>query len=381
VFGKTINLFKFLEFEVRVDLSWIIIAVLAVWTLAAGFFPAFYPDLSAATYWSMGLLGALGLFLSVIFHELSHSLVARRYGMPMRGITLFIFGGVAEMEDEPPTAKSEFLMAIAGPLASVALGVLFWFLQRAIPAGGLLEPVGGIFFYLSYINLLLAAFNLLPAFPLDGGRVLRSILWAWKGRLRWSTRIASTIGGIFGILLMVLGAVHVLYGQFIGGIWFFLIGMFLRNASRVSYRQLLLRRALQGEQVRRFMIAEPVTVPPTIAVEDLVEHFVYRYHFKMYPVVEDGRLIGCVTIDGVKDVPRAEWTSRPVRSLMKMCSPENSIGPDEDAMKALATMNRLGRTTLMVVEGDRLLGIIALKDLLKLLSLKLDLEGQDRLEA
>jgi Zn-dependent protease len=195
MFGKRITLFKLFGFEVRVDLSWLIIAFLIVWSLAQGFFPYQHKGLSSTTYLWMGIVGALGLFASIVFHELWHSLIARRVGLHMKGITLFVFGGVAEMDEEPPNAKAEFLMAIAGPLSSIVLGFIFYVFYSTFK--GLPVPVEGVVRYLALINWILAGFNLLPAYPLDGGRVLRSALWFWKGDLRWATRIASQSGSAY----------------------------------------------------------------------------------------------------------------------------------------------------------------------------------------
>lgn len=375
MFGKRVTLFKLFGFEIRIDFSWLIIALLISWTLARNLFPQFYENFAASTYWIMGISGALGLFASVIFHELSHSLVARKFGIPMKGITLFIFGGVAEMSEEPPSPKAEFFMAVAGPLSSIALGfglLLIWFLGGSI---GLSRPLLGVLVYLGMINLILAGFNLLPAFPLDGGRVLRSVLWGMKDNIRWATRIASSIGSAFGIALIMWGALSILMGNFIGGIWWVFIGIFMRSASQMSYQQLVTRRSLEGEKVRRFMVPDPVSVSPTLSVKDLVEDYFYQYHFKMFPVVEDDSLIGCVNVNQVKEIPKEEWQRRRVRDLAKSCTQENTIGPDEDAMKALSIMNSTKASRLMVVEGDKLLGVISLKDMLEFLSLKVDLEG------
>jgi Zn-dependent protease/CBS domain-containing protein len=373
MFGKSISLFKLFGFEVKIDISWLVIALLITWTLAKGSFPHYYQGFQNSTYWIMGILGALGLFIAIIFHELSHSLVARKFGLPMKGITLFIFGGVAEMTEEPPSPKAEFFMAIAGPISSIILGLgLFGvrFLGKGI---GWSKPVLGVISYLALINIILAGFNLLPAFPLDGGRVLRSVLWGMKNNLQWATRIASSIGSAFGIALILFGALSVFMGNLIGGIWWVLIGMFMRGASQMSYQQLIVRRSLEGEKVRRFMVPDPVTVAPIVTVEDLVEDYVYKYHFKMFPVVEGGKLLGCVTLNQIKEIPREERHTHTIRDLAKSCTKENTIGPDEDAMKALALMNRTKSSRLMVVERDRLLGVIALKDMLEFLSLKVDL--------
>lgn len=375
MFGKPINLFKLLGFQVRIDLSWIIIAVLIAWSLSTGLFPFQFEGLSTQTYWIMGIVGAIGLFLSIIAHEFSHSLVARRYGMPMKGITLFIFGGMAEMSEEPPSPKAEFMMAAVGPLSSIVIAGIFYLVYSAGLAGGVPEPINGVVQYLAFINVLLAAFNTIPAFPLDGGRVLRSILWGIKGNLRWATRVSSLIGSGFGILLIILGVLNFFGGNFIGGMWWFLIGMFLHNAARMSYQQLLTRRALEGESVRRFMKTDPVTVTPDMTLEELVEDYVYVFHHKMYPVVSDSdRVEGCVTTRQIKEVPREEWSQKRVKDIEVACSEENTISPDADAITALSMMNRNAVSRLIVKEGDRLAGVVSLKDMLKFLSLRVELD-------
>ena len=376
MFGKKIKLFKVFGFEVGIDWSWIILAILVAWSLSAGLFPFRYKDLSTQTYWIMGIVGALGLFVSIVFHEMCHSLVARKYGMPMKGITLFIFGGVAEMGEEPPSPKAELMMAAAGPISSLAIGLVFYGIYFLGRQNGWSEPINGVVQYLAFINGLLAFFNLVPAFPLDGGRMLRSILWGLKKNLRWATRVSSKIGAGFGILLIVLGAFQFLRGNFLGGMWWFFIGMFVRGAAKMSYQQLVLRKALEGETVQRFMKTDPVTVTPSLSVAEFTEDYIYKYHYKMFPVVEDtDRLIGCATTKQVKEVPREEWGQRNVGEIAVQCSSENTIGPRADAIKALSTMSRTGASRLMVTDGNRLVGIIALKDLLKFLALRIELEG------
>jgi Zn-dependent protease/CBS domain-containing protein len=374
MFGRPITLFKMLGFSVRVDVSWILIAILVTWSLAAGFFPMKFPGLGSVTYWIMGAAGMVGLFMSIIFHELCHSLVARQYGLPMKGITLFLFGGVAEMTDEPPSAKAEFLMAIAGPASSVLVAIVCYIAYQAGKHLGWGVPVNATLGYLSFINLILVAFNLLPGFPLDGGRVLRSILWYFKDNIRWATRVAAGIGSGFGILLIVLGVFTFISGAIIQGMWYFLIGLFLKNAANASYQQIVVREALGSEPVSRFMKRDVITVSPDATIEDLVDHYIYRYHFKLYPIVTDGHLAGCVSIPLIKNIPRTEWTSRRVRDIAGQCGDVNVIRPDDTAMSALAKMNQFQVTRLLVIDGDRLVGIITLKDMLSFLSMKTELE-------
>jgi Zn-dependent protease/predicted transcriptional regulator len=373
MFGRGIKLFSLFGFTIRIDFSWLILAILVAWSLAKGLFPYYYKGLAPSTYWWMGVAGALGLFVSIVFHEFWHSIIARKYGLPISGITLFIFGGVSEMTDEPREAKTEFLMAIAGPLSSFFLGLVFYLIVLA-QGGAWALPVRGVLIYLASINVLLGIFNLLPAFPLDGGRVLRSILWKIKGNLRWATRIASKIGGGFALGMIFIGVLSFLSGNLIGGIWWFLIGMFLRNASQMSYRQVLIRRALEGEHVDRFMKPEIVTVSPSTSLEDLLNNYVYKHHFKMYPVVENGRLIGVISLSQLKEIPRDEWGRRTVGEIAERCTDGNTIDPGADAVKALERMGQSKKSRLMVVDRGNLVGILALKDMLDFLSIKLDFE-------
>jgi Zn-dependent protease/CBS domain-containing protein len=364
-----------LGFEVKVELSWLILAGLIIWSLASNTFPADVEGLSRGAYLWMGVVGALGLFASIVFHELCHSLVARRFGLPIRGITLFIFGGVAEMEDEPPSPRSEFLMALAGPVSSAVLALGFYLLAQL--GGAVQWPVApvAVLGYLATINVSLAAFNIIPAFPLDGGRVLRSILWGWKEDIRWATRLASRIGTGFGYVLLGLGVLSLFMGRFGNGLWLFVIGMFLQNASRSAYQQIFVREALQGEPVSRFMKTNPVTVPPNITIRELVDEYVYRHHYKMFPVMQGAELVGCVSTRAISGVPREEWDRRTVSTLIQSCSIDNTVAPEADAMEALSKMNRTRNGRMMVITGEQLVGVITLKDLLDFLSLKVDLEG------
>jgi Zn-dependent protease/predicted transcriptional regulator len=370
-----VSLFRLFGFEVRLDLSWLLLGLLITWSLAEGLFPWSYPGLPTSTYWLMGVTGAVGVFFSIVFHELSHSLVARRYGLPIQSITLFIFGGVAEMHHEATEPKTEFLMAVAGPIASIVLGSISLGLFMLTRKLGWPMALEGIFYHLGFFNLIVAVFNLIPAFPLDGGRMLRAGLWAWLQNLKRATRIASLIGSGFAFVLVALGIMAFISGNFIGGMWWVLIGMFLHSAARGSYQQILIRDAIQGQPIRKFMHSPPVTVTQDISLEKLVEEMVYKYHFKFYPVIDaQGELIGCISLDDVKTVSRERWPDTRVTEIMQRCSDENTVSTDSDAGEILDRLLQPGHGRLMVVENGELVGILALKDLRDYLSLRLELD-------
>ncbi|MEX1109886.1 MAG: site-2 protease family protein [Dongiaceae bacterium] len=375
MFARTMDLFEIFGFQVRVDITWLFLAALITWSLATGYFPQIEPGLAARTYWWMGIAGMIGLFLSIVFHELSHSLVARRFGLPIRGITLFLFGGVAEMEQEPVSPKAEFLMAIAGPISSFLLAGTFYLLAAA--AGDALpHPVVDVLGYLALLNFILAAFNLLPAFPLDGGRMLRAVLWHRKGSSRDATRIAARIGSHFGVALIVLGILNAIGGNLVGGFWLGLIGLFLRSSALAHMQESALRHSLEGERVERYMTAPPVTVPPTLTLRELVDRYIYRERHEAYPVSDSsGRPLGIVSVHDVRAQPREEWGRITVGQVMTESGPGNTIDADADAVRALSTMQKNGHGRLLVTRGSQLVGIVALKDLLRLLSLRMDLEG------
>jgi len=289
-----------------------------------------------------------------------------------------VFGGVAQMDEESRSPRAELYMAAAGPMTSALIGFLFWGVVLAGQQAGWPASVTGVLGYMRTINFILAIFNLVPAFPLDGGRILRALLWKWLKDVRRATRIASSIGSIFGIALIVFGIFSLFRGNFIGGIWWVLIGLFLRSASQGSYRKLLATETLRGEPVKRFMSTEVVTVGPQSTVQELVQDYVYRHHHKMFPVVRDGTLEGCVTTREIREVPREEWDRKTVREIAADCTADNTVSSRADTTEALAKMNRTGLSRLMVVDEGKLEGVIALKDIMRFLSLKLDLEYGER---
>ena len=374
MFRSRLTLFRIAGIAIRIDPSWVILAVLVTWSLAASLFPAQYPGQPRATYWTMGAIGALGLFASILFHEISHALVARRRGVRMNGITLFIFGGVAEMESEPEDARTELLTALAGPAATLALMIALWPLAALARAQQWPLLAQSTLWYLAIVNTVLLIFNLIPAFPLDGGRVLRAVLWSRKGDVRQATKTASSVGSAFGLLLIVLGVFRVVTGDFIGGMWSFLIGMFVRTAAATAYQQTLLRESLRGSTVRQFMKTDVVTVPREIPVRELVDEYVYKHHYRMFPVLANGKLSGCVSTRDVAKLPRDQWDDQTVGAIASPCTPEATITADTEAVDALARMHRTAQSRLLVMEGDQLVGILTLKDLLRFLALKIELE-------
>ncbi len=275
------------------------------------YFPGATHELAPGEYWVMGLVTALAFFACILLHELGHAIVARSRGMPIRGITLFLFGGVAEIGEEPLSARTEFLMAIAGPIVSVILAIAFWLLAVVGYNGGWPHPVVIVLGYLAAINGLVLAFNLIPAFPLDGGRVLRSILWGATGNVRRATYWASLAGQTFAWLLIAWGIMQFFTGNWLGGIWIGLIGLFLNSAAQSGYQQVLVRQALQGEPVRRFMNPDPIVVPASLDLLHWVEDFVYRYHRKTFPVVSNGHLEGCVETQVLSQIPAGSGSGIP----------------------------------------------------------------------
>jgi Zn-dependent protease/predicted transcriptional regulator len=368
------TLLRLFGFEIRFDLTWLILFALVIWTLSAGYFPEAYGHLSRGTYLWMAVIGAIGLIASIVIHELSHSLVARRFGMRISGITLFAFGGAAELEDEPPTAWSEFLMAAAGPAMSLVLALVFWLIAGAL-AGTAPTPFVAVVRYLAGINVILALFNCVPAFPLDGGRMLRAALWGWRGDVRWATRIASNLGGAFGIGLIVLGVVTALGGNLVGGMWYALIGLFVRAAAASAYQQLVTREVLGHISLASLMTRDPVTAPPETSIADLVDHYFLARNLKLVPVVANSAVVGVVDVRAAKAVPRQEWESRRIADIMTPLSPESTIQLGAGAAEALAQMQRTAQTRLLVMDGTRLAGILSLSDILRMIGLRLDLDA------
>lgn len=375
---KSREVFRAFGFPVSVHPSWLLVLGLLTWSLATGWFPLRWPRLSTTTYWAMGAVGALALFACIVLHELAHALVARRRGMPIGGITLFLFGGVAQLGEEPPTAASEFLVAVAGPIASALIGLAAWLAVALGRSAGWPAAVVGVLDYVAVVNFVLIAFNAVPAFPLDGGRVLRSVLWRVRGDIRWATRVASAIGSAFGALLVVLGILSVFAGSLLGGVWLALIGLFVRAAAQGGYRQVVVREMLEGEPVARFMDTRVTAVSPFLSIRDLVEGHTYRERANVHPVAENGRLLGTITSTAVKSVPRERWHDVLVRDLVEPPSPDGQIPDDADALEAFRRMSGSGQRRLVVVGARGVVGMLRLEDLLEFVKIRTELEGEPR---
>ena len=390
--GSGLRLGRIAGIEIHADWSLLIIFLLIASSLALGLFPAWHPDWSSGLIWATAVSAAVALFASVLAHELSHALVGRALGIAIRRITLFVFGGIAQMEQEPPNWRAELWMAIVGPVTSAVLGALALF-AAGVSSGPteteLVDPaqlfaslgVGGtLLLWLGQVNLLLAAFNLVPAFPLDGGRVLRALMWAASGDLRRATRWASGAGQAFAWFLMAAGGammlgarVPFLGGGLVGGLWVAFIGWFLNNAAALSYRQLVIREALRDVPVSRLMLTQLATVPPDLSVSALVDRYLLRSDQRALPVVADGRLEGMVCLREVRKLDRAAWDKTAVRDIMISADKLTFASPNEDAGEILSRLASKDLNQLPVLENGRVRGLVRREDILKWLALYADL--------
>lgn len=375
MFGPSIKLFSIFGFEVKLDFSWVFIATLVVWSLATGYFPKELTGFSTDIYWAMALVGAFGLFFSIVFHELAHSLVARLFGLKIKGITLFIFGGMAEMADEPKTPITEFMMAIAGPLASFVLAGVFYLIGLTGGAVGFGQPMVTVFTYLAYINTILAVFNLIPAFPMDGGRILRSILWHYTGEKTRATHIAARGGRFFGIGLIGFGIISALTGNFISGFWMVFIGIFIQRAAASEDFLSDVHVIFGHQRVSEIMVVDPVWLDENTKISELVDGYFHKFYHDTFPVTSGRMLVGCVTLKAVNKVSRSQWSITPVSEIMVQRNDTNTISPDIAVTEALALMGRTNNGRMMVVQGEQLVGIVTLKDILSILNIKSQLRS------
>lgn len=358
-----------LGIPIRVHASWFLIFLLVTWTLATGYLPEELPGLSPTRYWAMGAVAALLLFLSVLLHELGHSYVALRYCIPIERITLFIFGGVAHMRKEAPTPRAEFLIAVAGPIVSFVLGMACFglaALAESIQSPTDIQGVVMLGALLGMVNLQLGLFNLIPGFPLDGGRVLRAGLWAWGKDFYRATKQAAVVGLGFGLLLGVLGFA-VLVGALMGeldssmasnGSWVVFIGMFLFAAALASRRQAAFRHTLAMVRVRDLMVRTVASIPAQCSLDEAVTQYFQPYGYGSFPVVDGGQLAGLITVAEIQTVPSAMWAWRQVGQVMRPLSPSLIVGPDVSVIQAMECMAQDGWDQLVVMQDGQIVGLV-----------------------
>lgn len=355
---------------IAVHPSWLVIFALFAWSLARGYFPIEYPGWDAATYWAVGAVTALLAFGSVLVHELGHSRVALRNGLPIRGITLFVFGGVAQIGREAATPGAEFRIAIAGPLTSFALAGLF---AGARVLAGEVDVVAAPAFWLARINATVALFNLLPGFPLDGGRVLRAIVWQKTGSFERATRAAALTGRVVANGFILLGILGVLRGNVMGGVWIALIGWFLENAARQTGAQVGAAALLRGVTIGQAMTRECPRVPGDMSLERLVHDEVLAAGRRCFFVVDADRLRGVLTLGDVKAIPRERWSVTPVEQAMTPLAKLASVTPRDDLLVALRTMDETGVGQLPVVEDGKLVGAVGREQVLRYIAARAEL--------
>jgi len=348
---------KIAGIDIYIHVSWIIILVLLTVSLAIGWFPQLYPGQSTVTYWIVSLIAALLLFVSVLLHELAHSLVARRRGLPVKNITLFIFGGVSNIEQEPRDPGIEFQVAVVGPLTSILIGVLCFLLQ--LPLRGTNSPLEEILFYLAVTNLLLGVFNLIPAFPLDGGRVLRSIIWKISGSMRQATRAASITGQIIAYLFILLGIWLFFTVSILDGIWLGFIGWFLLSSAQSANSQVMLASVFNSVTVGEVMNPKPTTVPANISLQQLVDAYFLPGALRYALVMQADQLVGLITLSDIRHIPREQWGQVPVSYVMIPLERLHVVSPQQTLSDVLPLMAGRDVNQLPVVQNGAPVGIVS----------------------
>ena len=366
-----VQIARVIGIPIYLHFSWLIIFGLIAWTLSTGYFPAQSPDLPASSYWAKGLVASLLFFVSILLHELGHAVVALRQGLRTRSITLFVFGGVAELEKDPRDGRAELWIAAAGPAASLALAGLFYMLAGLSFLG---PSAAAVAKYLALINLMLALFNLVPAFPMDGGRLLRGALWGPLGKAR-ATRIASGAGTLFAFVLIFAGVFSLLRGDSFGGLWYILIGWFIKDASLSSYQQVRVDEALRGVTVREAMVETVATIPGSGSVAEAAREYFMRTGFGSYPVTRGETVVGLLCLKDVMRLSAEEREATSVQGAMRPLTEALVTDPDVPLPDALARMARAGTARLLVMHGERLVGLLTMHGVIRRLRVREELAG------
>jgi len=370
MFGSSIKLFKVFGIEIRLDYSWFIIFALFAYFFGFIYFPSVLPGLNKGLLALITVITVIFVFISVLIHEMSHSLVARRKGTSVEKITLFLFGGMAQIEKEPETPYSELIMAIAGPAASFVVAAIFgviWFFTKNIAL--VREPVG----YLAIVNIILGVFNILPGYPLDGGRVLRAIIWKTTGNLERATFIASTVGRVIGFVLIAAGIFFIFMGNFLNGIWLAFMGWFIQSSAQMGYRQLIFETSIKGIKVRDIMNENIVNVTKDITIQDLVDDYFMKYRFGRFPVIEDEktqRFIGVISLHDIKGVSKEEWPKVKIGDIVKSVSESEKVDMSMEISDAIKKMGKNDLGHLVIMSGNKLRGIITKSDVMRFIRIR-----------
>ncbi len=360
--------------EIIIDYSWFIIFFLVIYTMAESYFPQVHKNYSASQYWIMGTITATLLFVSVLIHELAHSIVAIKHGIKVTSIRLFIFGGLAQVASEPKTGRHEFLIALSGPATSMALGMFFGLIYFYFLLENQSTPVAEIAGWLASANVILAVFNMIPGFPLDGGRILRAILWDRWDDMGRATKVVSQIGNGFALFLIIFGVLQFLVTQsLISGLWFIFVGLFMKQSAVGSYQAVVMQRALMGVQVRQIMTENVVTVDWLISVDELVRDYIYKHQFTNFPVFNRDEFVGMVSLEGVKSISKELWSFKQVRDIMTPVELVPCLSPADDATEALSKMVSRDIGHMPVFENGKLVGIVSRRDIMNLFRIKSDL--------
>lgn len=362
---RNIKVGRYFGIQVFLHYSWFFIFALLAWALSTGWFPQQFPGYDPVDYWVLGFISSFLLFVSVLLHELSHSLVAIRKGIKVESITLFFFGGMAGMHETKMSPKTEFQMAIAGPSMSLAISFVSLAVYNLVDV----FYIAAIASYLYRINLILAIFNLIPGFPLDGGRVFRSIVWYWTKDYKRATQVAATGGKVFAYVLIFVGFANVFSGSF-GGVWFVLIGFFLLILSSMSYEQVLIKDALTGRIVADFAVKKYASLRPDMAVRQAVEEHFMKKDIQAYPVVEKDKLFGMLTVEPIRQLDKTRWKGKKVSDLMTPYKKVPKARLTMSAYSALVKMLRAGFTVMPVLDRKKMVGVVRSTDMLRYVKLK-----------
>jgi len=363
---RNLKIAKIFGINIYLHYSWFFFAIFLSWVLATDVFPHYYPGWIKLEYWIVGTISSVLLFASVLFHELSHSVIAKKNKIKVNSITLFFFGGVAEVPEESMTPMKEFKVSIAGPLSSLFLAGLFWILLSITE----IKYFNATFFYLARINLVLAIFNMVPGLPLDGGRVLRAILWGYYKNLKIATRYASNVGKFFALFLVFTGFFNIFAGNW-GGLWALLIGLFLYNVSKLSYQATLIRIALEKIKASDVMSKRYTKIPTTISLEDAYKNYFLKYKLDSFPVVSKKQFLGIVNIFTLEEVPRKMWKKTKIKNILTKTKQTN---PNAHAYDIFFKMLKEDLFLVPVLKNKKIVGIIRKDKLLQFISLKSKIE-------